>query len=157
LIFLNQAYFALTRMSAYRLALSDTLRAAESERNAKPMRDAAAKLLLEREEALKKLEEIDRTLGEELNAAKRANRDADTFAITQTLLGAGGTLVQSYDKPADSKGQAVPAAQAQLPSTTVMQLMRQRIEYEGAVQKSDTAVLTFTQKNGRSLSVPPPR
>jgi len=153
-VFLDKARFEQFRLSAYRNALSGTLKAVEYDGSGKELREEATALLVKRNEALRRLDEIDKALGDKLDAAKRANRAADSFAIAQTLLGGGSAILSGYEKSADAKG-----TQEQLttpkPSETVMTLIRERIKIEGDVTQSDISVMQFSQRNGRSPTVQP--
>jgi hypothetical protein len=158
-VILNDGLFVQMKASLYRYALTNMIAAGERNATSKESKQAAAKLLSERKEALEALNAIDGRLNEALELAKKANRDADIFAITATLAGAGASILQATtsnpgnQKPADSSVTTTTERKSTA-SGAIIELVRQRVEVGGKVLKSDEEVGAYLQENGKTVYVP---
>jgi hypothetical protein len=142
----------------YRYALSNMIGAAVRNAASINAKQEATKLLAAREDAIRSLYEIDERLREELERAKRANRDADTFALIATLAGAGASYLSTTKDGADTKDKDVSTTtttqRKSTPSGAVLQLIETRVEAEGRVMHSDIEAGAFLQKDGKTVYVP---
>jgi hypothetical protein len=157
-IVLNNGLFEQMKASAYRNALSDMIRAAERSATSREAQRAAAQLLAERNEQIGKLMKIDADLQKELDKAKKANNDADKFALAATLAGAGSSIVQASEPPQKSNSSDIKAEtstqQISTPSGVILQKIRQRIAIENQVILNDQQIGAFLQKDGKTVYVP---
>lgn len=155
-IFLDSARFAQVQRDSYRKALTNVLEAAAADQSAKTLHSAAAKLLAERKEGLRRLAEIDAELNHELEKAKKANRTSEMFAITQAMAGAGAAIAQNIpstnDAPKDAKSDDK-SPQTTDTSTRTNILINERITTLDNLKSNDAKTLDFSQKNDRPVPI----
>lgn len=155
-IFLDSARFAQVQHDSYRKALTNVLEAAAADNSSKALRIAAAKLLAERKEGLRRLAEIDAELNHELEKAKKANRASDMFAITQAMAGAGAAIAQNIPSTSDAPKDAKPdgkSSQTADTSTRSNILINERITTLEILTSNDAKTLDFSKQNDRPVPI----
>lgn len=121
----------------------------------------AGQLLTEREDALRELGKIDAELQRELENAKKANNDADTFALAATLAGAGATILSASEpntaKPKSDDGKTKeapkPSSQIKSPSAPIVEMISIRVKTERRVIESDGSVGAYIQRENKTVYV----
>lgn len=153
-IFLDNARFAQVQRDSYRRALTNVLEAAAADKSAKTLHSAAAKLLAERKEGLRRLAEIDAELNHELEKAKKANRASDVLAITQAMAGAGAAIAQNIPNGSDApkmKKSDGGASQTSDTSTRTNILINEWISALENLKSNDAKTLDFSKQSDRPV------
>jgi hypothetical protein len=162
-IILNDGLFMQMKASAYRMALTDMIRAAERSATTRDSKKVAGQLLSQREDALRQLDKIDNELRAELEKAKQANNDADQFALAATLAGAGASIIsasQTNSVSEKKEGTSVSEKKEgtyqriETPSGAVLEMIRIRVEKEGPVFENDHQAGAYIQNQGKTVYVP---
>jgi hypothetical protein len=137
----DKALFQVMHQNSYSKGLGDGIAALERSGQTEELRKQAAALRANRDITSKKLQEIDATLKEELDRARKANRDAEVFAITQALLGAGSSVAASQHSSVPEKAKI---------------LVKERVEIHNQLIINDSNAKQLLDQNGRGAYLPPP-